>query len=518
MAATSRDRSGASSGMRLAFLPAVVRSGNITGIVAATAAVLLLLGSPALAEPRALTVRQAVALAVRQNPALGAAGADVRIADANIDAVRGLDDFVMEAGADWREDRREAVAGTPVQQRALDDLSSHLSLLKPLPTGGRLGLSLLSEYSRTRFETDIGSMMPGQSIVHAYAPALRLSLEHPLLRGFGVDVARADRKRSRIQRDLAGAEREGLAAALVRDVVGAYWDLTFATRALEIRRAAAASAREQLARVEANIAVGKQPRSASAEIEVAIAQRDEDVLLAEQAVTDRALDLGRLCGLPVSDLPAAADSAAPPARAPEGIMEAALARNPQLQAVRTQGRAALVEIDVTENGLLPQLDLVLAGGPVASAAEAPVASRQLGGLESYTVTAGLAFSLPIGRHAARGARDVAREGLRKARLSEADVAGQVTAAVAHGLAAAEAAGRRAAVLAPSTDAAALDLQAEKARFEVGRSSNFDVLRRQDALASVQLSLLRAQVDQLKAVAVLDALTGDILEKQSVVLR
>jgi outer membrane protein TolC len=483
-----------------------------------TATLLLLVSLPASPAPRALTLQEAVALAVRQNPALQAAGADVRIADAGIEAARGLDDFVLEASGAWREDRREAVPGTPVQQRAFDSVIGTLSLVRPLPTGGRVGLSALGGFSRTRFETDIGSMMPGLSIANAYAPSLQLSFEHPLLRGYGVDVARADRKRSRYRRDLAGAQREGLADALVRDVVAAYWDLGYAAQALEIRRAAAGAARDQLARVQANIAVGKQPKSASAEIEVAIAERDEEVLLAELAVTDRSLALGRLCFLPVSEPLGATDTPRSTARRPQGTMEAALARNPQLQAIRAQGRAAQVEIDVTENGMLPQLDLLLAGGPVASARDAAGAGRQLTGLDSYTVTAGLSFSLALGRHAARGARDAAREGLHKARLGEADIAAQIAAAVTHGLAAVEAARRRTEVLAPSIAAAALDLESERARFEVGRSTSFDVLRRQDALASVKLLLLRAQVDHLSSLAALDALTNDILDAHGVTLR
>jgi outer membrane protein TolC len=483
-----------------------------------SALIVLLFAAPAAAETRALSLQDAVALAVRQNPALQAAGADVRIADAGIESVRGLDDFVLEASGAWREDRRESVPGTPVQQRAFDQIVGSVGLVKPLPTGGRLSLSGLSGFSRTRFETHIDPMMSEQSVADAYAPSLQLVFEHPILRGFGVDVARADRKRARIHRDLAGAQREGLAAALIRDVVAAYWDLGYAAHALEIHRSAAASAREQLARVQANIAVGKQPKSASAEIEVAIAQRDEEVLYAELAVTDRSLALGRLCGLPVSTVLGATDRPQPPSRRTDGTMEAALARNPQLQAIRTEGRAALVEIDVTENGMLPQLDLLFAGGPLGSARDFSTARRQLTGLDSYTVTAGLSFSLPLGRHAARGARDAAREGLRKARLGEADVAAQIAQAVAHGLAAVETARRRTEVLAPAIEAAALDLESERARFEVGRSTNFDVLRRQDALASAKLLVLRAQVDHLEALAALDALTGDILDAHGVVLK
>jgi outer membrane protein TolC len=487
-------------------------------IRAAISLLVLLPAVPALAETRALTLRDAVALAVRQNPALAAAGADVAIADAGIEAARGLDDFVLEAGARWREDRRKSVAGAPLQQPAFDLVSGALSLTKPLPTGGALGLHLITDYTHTRYESQLQSMMVVRSTSQAYAPSLQLSLEHPLLHGFGVDVARADRRRAAIHRDVAGAQRAGLAAAMIRDVVAAYWDLTFAARALEIRRAAAASAREQLARVEANIGVGKQPRSASAEIEVAIALRDEDVLLAEQSLTDRSLDLGRLCGLPVSTTITASETPAIPARQIDGTMAAALERNPQLQAVRAQGRAAQVEIDVTENGMLPQLDLLMAAGTGANARDLSGARSQLTGLESYTVSAGLSFSLPLGRHAARGARNAAREGLRKARLGESDITAQISASVAHGLAAVETARRRTELLAATTRAATLDLEGEKARFEVGRSTNFDVLRRQDALAAVQLVILRAQLDHLKALAALDALTGDILDDQGVTLK
>jgi outer membrane protein TolC len=488
----------------------------------------VLLLAPALradARPRAVALGEAIAMAVRGNPGLAAVAADVRIAEAVSEQARGLDDFVLDASASWRENRSELVAGSPVQQPVSDQASAALSLTRPLPTGGKLGLHLLGSYSRTQFATGLlESMMPlARSTAEEYAPALQLSLAHPLLRGFGVGVARADRRRARAQIDLATAQREGAAAALVRDVVATYWDLAYATRELEIRRASAASAREQLRQVLATIAVGKLPRSASAEIEVAIALRDDSVLSAELALIDRALEFGRLCGLPIEaggPMLVASDAPAGSARIPEGsaTLEEALAHNPQLQAVRAQGRAAAIEIDVTENGLLPQLDVAVAGGPVANAADASTAYSQLTGLRNYTVRADLVFQQPLGRHAARGARNAARETLRKVRLTEDAIAAQVAQAVAHGMAAVEAAHRRAEVLARSIEAAALDLQAEKARFEVGRSTNFDVLRRQDSVAAVQLVLLRAQVDHLKALAGVEAATGEILSRNGVVLR
>jgi outer membrane protein len=56
----------------------------------------------------------------------------------------------------------------------------------------------------------------------------------------------------------------------------------------------------------------------------------------------------------------------------------------------------------------------------------------------------------------------------------------------------------------------VNLDAERARFDVGRSTNYDVLRRQDELSQAQLRRIRAAADYMKAVAVLQTLTGDLL--------
>jgi outer membrane protein TolC len=65
---------------------------------------------------------------------------------------------------------------------------------------------------------------------------------------------------------------------------------------------------------------------------------------------------------------------------------------------------------------------------------------------------------------------------------------------------------------PAIAQANLDLDGERARFEVGRATNFDVLRRQQELTDTQLRLARAKTDYLQAEAALAALTGDILDR------
>jgi outer membrane protein TolC len=479
-------------------------------------------GGRALADPRSLTLKEAVALAVRQNPALAAAGAELEAAQGAVLAARGSDDLVLSASSEYRAVHREQALNGPLPELTSDGFAGALRLTQPLPFGGRVALGFETAYDRTQYQGATAGM-PVRSTVEQWSPAIQLSLEQPLLRGFGVGVARADRRRARFGRDLASAEREGIAMALLRDVTSGYWGLAHALRELEIRRASTTAAREQLERVRANIGVGKLPPSASAEIEVAIALREDAVLLAERAVTERELLLARLCGMPdgerlwpIEPLPAI-DPRAPSELVFEDALDAALAHSPQLLAVRARGRAARVELEVTENGLLPQLDLSISGGPVGSAPEPRAAYDQLTNLGSYALLANVSLELPVQRRAALGTRGFARGRLHEAQLDEADVAAQIRAAVARAALVLETSQRRAAVLVASQRAAALDLEAEKARFEVGRASNFDVLRRQDALAVVQLSLLGAELERQEAAAALHALTGEILAQHGVVL-
>jgi outer membrane protein TolC len=486
---------------------------------------LLLLGLCATvvrAQParRALPLQEVIAVAVRGNPTLAAAGADLVTAEGGVTTARGLDDLVIDGSSAWLESRREIVAGNPLQQPELDDVLLQLSLTKPLATGGRIGLRLSTEYTRTEFLSDLGMGDTQLSISEVKSPSLQLTFFHPLLRGVGRDVARAQQRRARAARDVAGWNREAAADALVRDLVGAYWELVYATEELGIRRASADSAREQLRIVTANIGVGKQPPSASAEVEVAIALREEDALNAEQALRERSIEVARLMGMELG--PQAAElvgadrpDVLPPLASGEQALTLAMAHNPQLMAARAQTQAQTIEIDVADNGLLPQLDFSAAGGPRGNSENTERAFRQLSGVDSYDLTAQLVFQEPVQRRAQKGALTTARAGLAKARFSEADLTLQLRSAVLRVQGETETARRRLEVLARSTDAAALDLAAERARFEVGRATNFDVLRRQEELAQAQLRQMRARIDYQRGVAALEALTGELLARYGV---
>ncbi len=461
---------------------------------------------------RALTLDEALRSALANNPALAGRVLDVAVADAHTLQAEGLDDFVAGAGATWNRARGSNVAAqqTPVLPYDAGDASASLS--RSVSTGATVALKLDAPY--VRVGTSLVAGAPGDTgPVEGYQPSAQLSVTQPLLRGRGYDVARAPLRQARLLRDATGWALEDAASTLARDVANAYWELAYQAGDRKLREESLQAGRAQLDAVRAQIDVGKQPPSASAVVVVSIAQRVDDALDSEAAIDERAAELARLLGpeparasgpLVATDRPTLYG---PPDGDP---IARAVERNAMLAQLRVQTRASAIDVDVAQNGLLPQLDATLGGGPMGVGTDAAPALRSLASLSGYTVQAGLVFQEPIERRTARGARDAAVASVAKSRTGERDARALVAAATSIALTQLASTRRRIDLLERAARTAELDVESETARFQANRSTRFDVLRRQHALTDVRIALLRAQVDNAKAAAAIDALTDDLL--------
>lgn len=493
---------------------------------AALVAALVGLAGPAFADAPALRLGDIVAQAVQHNPTLLEAGADLGVAEGNLINAEGLNDFHIDASGFYRRDQTQIIPGNPVQQPGHEDWNGELDLSQPLPIGGSIGLRFIADYTTNEFAELTGN---GTSTEHtssnsiSSSPAVELVWTQPLLRGFGYKAARGPLRKARESRSAAALTKAGVAATIIRDVTLAYLELAFAAEDLSVRRDLAQAARDQLAVVDANIKAGKMPPSARAEVEVSLGQREEDALLSEKNLLDQSLLVRQLAGMPIgpgNTVIVASDPLDAQIEVP--TLEDALRRghetNPQLLAAQAAGRAARIDVEVTDNGILPQLDLSVIAGPVGSAPDWSSAFDQLSHFNSYTVQAQLVLHETLQRRGVRGAYYAAREAWRKTQLTESDIRQQVDFAIVQLQSTELQAEKRVQVVAPTSKSASLDLAAERARFEVGRSTNFDVLRRQDEVATSRLRLARARADLLRARAQLEAATGEILARYGVTIR
>jgi outer membrane protein TolC len=237
----------------------------------------------------------------------------------------------------------------------------------------------------------------------------------------------------------------------------------------------------------------------------------------------RSLDLERLLGAPVPRGFAGLRAADAPAAAAHEVnvdaeTERALAASPALKALNRGLALSAIDVAVAAASLRPQLDLAATVGRTTRDVGFGASLRELGDNDATAGSIGLTFSLPIQNRAARGTAEAARAAEEGARLDAHDLELSIRDGVARLAAQIRSAGARIEYARASVGFAQQNLEAEQARFEVGRSTNNDVLLRQQELKQAQISVARAVVDLLEADAALSALGGDILDVYGVILR
>jgi outer membrane protein TolC len=191
---------------------------------------------------------------------------------------------------------------------------------------------------------------------------------------------------------------------------------------------------------------------------------------------------------------------------------AAIEQRPDLRQARADIDAAQVQLARARSERLAGLDLSLSANARGDANSAGDSIEQITDLDQPTYTAALTYSMPIGNRVTKHAERAASIALRQARLTydatEAQVAGLVRQAVRDVQYQAEAV--RAAL--QSRELARQQLAAERARYEEGLSTNYQVLEFQQALAQTQSSERAARVAFAKALVNMEYVQGYLGEQ------
>lgn len=464
------------------------------------------------AGARPIDLATAIATALRQNDTVLGEAVDVDVAAAQVRALQGADDFVIEGEIGGLTRATEPVEGPFFQETDLDAFGASLGLWKPLSTGGRVGLTFRDDIARTSVRVAGAPGSPPLDIDYTvHGPRAELVFVQPLLRGAGKRSAHAARRVAAADRDAQVAERDRAEQVLVHEVTVTYWELAYASRAVAIQESALALARDQLDITRARADVGKGSELEALAVEQAIAAREAALLGAQQNEIERALELRVLMAAEDGDSRrfAAADplDGAVTVETDDALVRA-IAQSPDLHVLAEHGRAAAVDREAAAGDLLPRLDLIVRGGPAGNSDDPGDAFSQLATFDSYAAQATLTFSIPLGNHLAKGRRDAAR--LREKRIGHAkdEVRGELTAAVQRALDAIELAERRITAASKAAELALRNVSLQQERWKAGSGTNFDVLERQDQLSAAEAALARARTDHRIAVAGLAYLTGE----------
>jgi outer membrane protein len=473
------------------------------------------------AQPDELRLVDVIAAAVRQSPELERARIDVDTARAQLLRAEGIEDTHIGAAATTSILR--AASTDPTGDSTQGEIE--VSASRALSTGGAVRVTATGDHSHftSAIQRDANGIPFTEDLLQRYSLSVALGLVQPLLRGAGSTAFEAPIRQAAQQRDAAALLREARARDLVVSIAQAYWEVAFAWRQLEVRKAALELAQQQLAYTEGAIRAEKVAQSEALAVQEAIATRKQDVIAGEQNVYEQSVTLRRLGGLEIDPealavkteiLPVKIDAAELDLAA---IVRGAFAHSAELLALEASRRAAEIGVATADGAARSKLDLDIAAGAVGADTAAGRAVTSAARHPGYSVTASLTFDHAIERRAERGGQAAARAAVLAAKVAERDARAKLAVRATRAVQRARAALASIAHGEEAIGLAEQNIVAEQKRFELGKSTNFEVLRRQDELQQARLRHALAVTDYLVARADLDGLSGAILARYGIVL-
>lgn len=488
-----------------------------------------------------LQLSEVLQIALEENIDLQVKVVAVEISEAQIMAAVGAYDVTLTAGVSAQLSKSAPRGSAFLFATGTRSITGYVGISRQLETGGNFSVQL--EASRTLTDQPLNpfNLSLGSSTLAQYQIKPQLTFQHPLLRGMGIEVNRAAIDRAKLARSSAEADELVAAQNMIRDLVAAYWDVLYAQRDLENKRSGVELAKEQLERTEAQVRAGRLAAVEAKAVEQSLAQRETDVILAENLLLESSLRLRTLMGqefagrealgvLPATD---PVGSIQPEPVDLDAAIEQALDTNPAVRQLEIALASKRIDEIEAANQRLPQLDFTGTFSPLGRSVDtrpdagtgAPAEAGSWGeafqnfvtddiaenGLfAEYTVTGALDFTWSIQNRTAKGNHQRVLAEMRQAELNLKSIRQNTSTQVITATNNLRSSAKRLELARLSIELAEQNLAAEQARFDVGRSTNYDVLMRIDELLAAQNTELLAGLDYLSAKAELQALTGEIL--------
>jgi outer membrane protein len=514
-----------------------------------------------------LSIREALALALENNKDIEVARDNVKIAEFDFSAARGVYDPRLTSASYYERLKSPISSFLSGGSNGATTQSDYTASARLEGLTPKLGGNYRLDFSSVRLTSDnqFTALNP------QYPSALTLSYTQPLVRGLKFDSNRRQIEIARKNLSLTDAQFRQRAIETITNVQRAYWDLVFALRNLQVQRDAVRDSRSQLEHnqrlvnegalapidvvaAEAQVAGFEQTLFSSLE-EVSRSENNLKNLIA----VNRQSDLWNLSIIPTDSV----DLVSPDISLPDA-MKVALQNRPELQQSEAAREINQIDQKYFREQTKPAIDLVgsygmvgLAGtssGGVNPLTASSTALRDAvnklllaGGFDrlpdppSQTISpdllgsynqsvqnllsnrfnnfrVGVQINLPLRNRTAQAqlGRSLV-EGERLATQRE-QLEQNIQVDVRNALQLVRSAEARLRSAGIARAAGEQQYQSEQRKLDAGQSTVFLVLERQTALTTARGLELRAQTDLNKAIADLQRATGNALTTNSIVVR
>ena len=345
---------------------------------------------------------------------------------------------------------------------------------------------------------------------------LSLTVDQPLLQGFGRDINLLPRRIAEAQMDVDLLTMVQSASQRTVELLTAYAELSYAVREAESQEIIRERAERQFEIAEAQVDAGLIAPFELDLVRDRILRSEEAIIVADGLIGARSIDLANLIGAP----PGAGTRIQPsdgPVRPIDSLSvsmlcDDAAAYSPDLAVLREQALVAGYQIEQAEDDLRPSLN-VSAGLTFAGLDSGYFASYgQVFTLDSPTIFAGLVFSMPLGNEVAEGQLEQSEIAVERAEFEIAELERQLCFQVEQIVTQIDALRDREELAEQRITLAQGAVEAEEQRFAAGESTVQQGLDALDQLESASLALIRVQTDLENAWWQLAHLTGAIADE------
>ena len=487
---------------------------------------------------KALTLNDAIRLALQNNNEVEVARNDIRIAESKLRSLLGFYELMFTASPKYTNNvqpQPSTLGGADLSGVTKNNtFKADLSFNKPIKQGGG-NFNVFFNNTRNYTSSLFSRLNP------TFSTNFGFSFKQPVLRNRKIDQ---NRHQIRIQRKIisqSDADFRKKVIEIISQVQQNYWDLFFALSDQQNRIVNLNLAKENLRQIDAKIAAGSAAPLQRAEVNMELANRESELLVASQQVVIAENSLKRLL-LKDSNSPEWFDSFVPTdqpvfSATPinlDSALKDAITNRPELKRLKLQTEINTIDIDYFENQIKPRLDFTttykmigLSGTATGGITSNTIPSRFIGGYNqslqnlfsnnTRSFEVGVTLTFPLRNKTAEANLATAKFQKQRIaaqkRLQEQSVITEVRNAVQ----AIETTRQRVLTSRRARKNAEIQLEGERKLYNVGRSTTFLLFQRENALTNTKNAEIRAETDYNKALADLQKATSTTLRANNIMV-
>ncbi len=463
-----------------------------------------------------ISLKEAVEMSLKNNIALNIEKIDPEIYATSVEQAKGEFDTKVSASVSASDRRSRSInANDVIGRNSNNATTASIEAEKKSTSGIKTNISASINRSRTTSHSSL------------YAARLGIDVTAPLMRGAGKEVNLVSLRKAELDLDWSKYELYGYILDFVSETEKKYWQYYLNAKQLEIVKESLQLALQQRDETQKRIGVGKIAESeiAAADAEVALCQ--EDLIDAESRVVSSAISLLRNINHDTENfwrkrpnlisVPKLREIDQYDFNLEDCIADSLLMR-PELRQAELMQRKNELEVVSTKNGMLPRLDFFISLGKTGYSKSFDGSEPSFNHKEPFDSSVGLTYELNRHRRSEKAKYDRAKLNLRLQNESIKNLEQLIKEDVIKAYIEIKRTKEQLAATTATAQKQAEKLRVENVKFDVGKTTAFQVAQAQRDLTAAKIAQVKAIIDYTVSKSELLRSTGLLLKFRGIEIK